>query len=864
MRLYSNIILIQSSVSKKLPIIVSLVILLLIAAVSVYFRVNMSPHLGGGYFLGSHSYRHVHYIRQIVSDGELAEIDLMRGVPDGVKTTLHTIGLPWVLAQGFNILRQFLPELSLNQTMALYPVVAVILSSIVLFLIANKHFGFLTSCLAVLAFSTAPTTINKTQVGHVDVDSLVLFLFLLTFFFYSLSLEPSTIFKQAACKLISAAILGLTGVLWFEVGLIAGIIYGCDVLIGIHRGFDKKQAFVSLCGICLYFGLLLFPGSAYYGKLLEPFTLLAIFPALLASSFYVLALIRPIKLQFSKHINQVFNKKGLIVVGVLCAFSIYWMRGTVVTICERLLFHGGTDPIIKAIGEIQPADWNWWWTEYGLFCLAGLIGLFFVVKKNCITERGFKRPHFHLVGLVLTLVCVVLPRAFTPFFLRLPPTVGLIVLIIPVGWAILYISFLMLRNRSEKTVPFIIWFLVSLSFASSATGLALFFTPIFVLLGSLCFAQAIEYFIPYLRKNIGLASLFVLNLIVWLLFFCGFDIFTSIRNIFGWGIQVSTNLIFLVTLVFSLISVGFILEKSMTTVNASIAIKRFIGFLVVCILCFSTYTGVYGLGIGRQGFITAKSLIPRVENFAHQIRESTPEDAVIAGDWNYGSIINEIARRATIIDEEQSIDKIRDFYKKVILGETTAEMLDFLRDYDVTHLMFTVDDVVRVGDYWAMVQPNHPLDTPWVIKLKRVTDDTTVQRIEYLPVAETVQIINNSSALREKLSISKVVVDLDVAAGGITISRPPQVIVSTERASERLSIREVISGRKHWYFPEAALPVTLWMDVSELGIHKTFLLTQTAGELNIVRLFSGEHSGLFEEVIREANDFAKVWKVLYP
>ena len=101
---------------KRFPILAPFIIVSLIAISSVYFRVHLSLHVDGDTFISPDSYRHVRNVRQIASNGALPEVDSMRHVPDGVKTTLETISFPWVVAKGYGILSHFLPRLSLNRT----------------------------------------------------------------------------------------------------------------------------------------------------------------------------------------------------------------------------------------------------------------------------------------------------------------------------------------------------------------------------------------------------------------------------------------------------------------------------------------------------------------------------------------------------------------------------------------------------------------------------------------------------------------------------------------------------------------------------------------------------------------------------
>ncbi len=873
MQLYDNVLSIPRDTLKKFLILTPFIVLLLIAAVGVYFRVHLSLYTDGDYFVGPDSYRHVRHIRQIVSDGALPKVDLMRHVPDGVKATLNAIGFPWVIAQIYNFLNRFLPGLSLNKTMALYPAVVIVFSCIIYFLLINKYFGFLTAFLATLALSTAPTLIDRTTVGYVDADSLILSLFLLAFLFYTLSLDALTTFKQVSYKLICSGILGIIGILWLGVSLIAGIIYGCDFLIGIYRGFNKKQAVASIWGICLYLGLLFLPSRIYQEKLFEPFALSAIIPALLVSFLYIATLIGPNEFQRSKYFNKIFSKKGLIALSLLFAYPVYRLKGIVIPICERLLFPFGTDPIMKFVGELQPMGLSDWWNNYGLLYPIGLVGLFLLVSEHCFRGRKSKNSRFHFILFSLEILCIILTRTFTPFFLRQPLWVNLTVLIIPAGWAILHISYLLLKNGAEKVLPFIVWFLVSFHFNSSAMRFSLLFTPIFVLIGSVCFVKALGYFTPDLRETIGFGSLFALNIIAWLLFVCGSDIFMLIQRAVGASFGISTRIRLLITLGFSLISFGVFIEKSMIHMGARIAIKKFCGFLVICLLCFFAYTGVYGLGIGQVGYIRAKPPISRTEKFVHQVRENTPPDAVVAADWNYGSFINEIGQRATIIDDEQNIDRIRNFNRQVIVGRSVEEMLNFLKAHHATHLVLTTRNLMRLNQHWFEAYPNQPLDSPFVIQLKPlIMENPKVTRFEYVPLAKFVSISHKDSSTVYHIHVSKIVIDFINDEGNITVLTPPQAILEEGDSSKSISIREIIMGSQQWYFPEAELPLTVWLDASinysqhlleRVEIHNAFLLMPKAYELNAVKLFFNELKEHFEAIVTEDNGYAKVWKVHY-
>ena len=869
MPLFNKCSAIFQTASKRFPILASFITISLIAASSIYFRVHLALHIAGDTFIGSDSYRHARNVRQIVSDGALPEIDLMRHVPDGVKTTLETISFPWVVAKSYGLLNHFLPELSLNKTMALYPVVVFVPSCFVFFLLTNKHFGYLTASLATLAFSIAPGVINRTTAGYLDTDSLVLFLFLLAFFFYTLSLDSLSTARQVIYRLIYAGILGIIAIMWGGVGLIAAIIYGCDILIGIYRGFDRKHAISSLLGVCLYFVLLFLPGSFYQERFPGPFALSAMIPPAFAGLIYVAVLIKQSKLQPISYFSRIFSRKGLIGIGLLLIYPVYRMWGTITSICERLLFPFGTDPIMGVVGELDSVDFNDWIYYYGLLYPIGLIGFFLLISVFHLRKGSCRNSWFHLFSLSFGFLSIILTRMFTSFFLNQPLWIGVIVLLAPICGLAFYISWLFIKNSAERVLPFLIWFLVSFSFSSSAVRFTLFFTPIFVLMSSFCFVKMIEYFIPDLSRNIGATSLFVLNIVVWLMFACGFNIFTIIQVVFGIAFDTSVEIRLLTTLALSLISLGFVVEKSMIHIEFQTAMKRFCGFLTVCLLCFFSYTGVYGLGIGQIGYTSAKFPVNQTEEFVRQIEQNTPSNAVVAAYWDYGSIINAIGQRATIIDEQQNLDWIRSFLRQVILGQTAEEMLSYLKAHRATHLMLTAVDLRNLNGYWRVAYPDQ--FRLFVIDLEPTEKAPNVLRFEFVPLTKSVPVIHKDSLMPEPTNISKITVDFTNQEDTFTLVAPPQVLIGKRDSLKKVQLREFIMGKRQWYFPEAELPLTLWLMASEkareIEVYDGFLLTQSAQELNVVKLYSGaltdELSEHFEEIITEENYGAKVWTIHY-
>ena len=525
---------------------------------------------------------------------------------------------------------------------------------------------------------------------------------------------------------------------------------------------------------------------------------------------------------------------------------------------------------MRVVGELKPAGFSHWFYYYGLLFPIGLVGFFLLISASYLQKNNLRNSRLHLSLLSFGFLSIILPRMFTLFFLNQSLWFSVIVLLVPICGFTFYASWLFIKNGADKFLSFLIWFLVSFSFSSSAIRFTLFFTPVFVLMSSFCLVKMIEYFIPDLSRNIGIASLFILNIVVWLMFACGFNVFTLTQFILGITFNTSAELRLLTTLALSLISLGLVIEKSMIHIKFQTAIKRFCGFLVVCLLCFFGYTGVYGLGVGQVGYASAKFPVDQTEEFVRQIEQNTPPNAVVAAYWNHGSIINEIGQRATIIDEQQNLNWIRSFLRQVILGGTVEDMLSYLKAHGATHLMLTIDDLKNLNGYWSVAHLNQ--FRQFVIRLiPPVKKDPNVLRFEFVPQIEFLPVFHQNPPASETSHVSKIVVDFTDKEGVLTLVASPRAIIETRNGLKSVQLRELIIANRQWYFPEAELPATLWLvaseAVSEIAVYDAFLLTQSAHELNAVRLYSGalttELSAHFEEVITEKNHRAKVWKIHY-
>ena len=76
------------------------------------------------------------------------------------------------------------------------------------------------------------------------------------------------------------------------------------------------------------------------------------------------------------------------------------------------------------------------------------------------------------------------------------------------------------------------------------------------------------------------------------------------------------------------------------------------------------------------------------------MRKNLPKNAVVVARWDYGSQINVLARRSTVIDEDHYLPYwIYLTYRHVFCAQSEREALEFLKTRNATHLILTKEDL---------------------------------------------------------------------------------------------------------------------------------------------------------------------------
>ena len=100
----------------------------------------------------------------------------------------------------------------------------------------------------------------------------------------------------------------------------------------------------------------------------------------------------------------------------------------------------------------------------------------------------------------------------------------------------------------------------------------------------------------------------------------------------------------------------------------------------------------------------------------HWIKDNLPGTAVVAGNWDYGSLINVIGGVKTIVDQDHYIQHWIYLYNRhVHCANTLQEALEFLKSHEVTHLILDAKDTLLNSDYYSSLGSNQDGDIRFTI-----------------------------------------------------------------------------------------------------------------------------------------------------
>jgi len=309
--------------------------------------------------------------------------------------------------------------------------------------------------------------------------------------------------------------------------------------------------------------------------------------------------------------------------------------------------------------------------------------------------------------------------------------------------------------------------------------------------------------------------------------------------------------------------------------------KSVIGTIAILALAIVVFAGIPGY----SGFVLKSYAMSQQPGpiFGKEFREAfewiraeTKPESVVAAWWDYGSAINELGRRATIIDDEQLRYWVHLMARHVMMAQTEDEALEFLKTHKATHLMLSYREIKNL---WAISSigsdRNYDRRSALITLYPTKKEKNILQFHSWSPISCPDEVtIGSRSYPKHSLILSDVFVTIKNENGQVSVQRP-KVYAFHRKKKYELAPSEVFINGRSFSVDGASMPgcillnvATASQDVERLRIASASYIPSIARTSLLVKLFLlGEEIPGFKLVYpKKEKTFSpvKIWKIIYP
>ena len=856
--------------------------------ISIYVRIiDVNYELSS--LVGTDSVRYVHQAKQIIEHGQMPDVDTFRASPVGKPTSVQLTLYSYVIAGVYYVAK--LGHLDFEQFVVILPVLLFVLTIIPIYLLVWRIFGHGVALLSINILALTPPLVARTYAGFADRDGFILFLVIWCFFFY-IQAHLKTDYKQWLYSGLLALSLLCLGLTWQGVGIFAAIMVTVELIkIIVDKSYNLRSAGrLALWVIPVLAGLLSFK-PAIYSNLKQPYALVAIgYSGAVVFIALLLSIIQRIRF-FNKLLS--INHQLPLGFGVVCIFgivSLLLLSDQLLNIfLSRLLAPFGNAPLFRVIAELQKLGLMGWTLWPGAFFMPMIVGLSFIVNDICDKLNLYK--YWTLGSIQFIVFGIAFSRLVSgqsgANFVENSLTVGIYSSSVGIGIIGLLIGFIHTRFRgnSERDIPIdgltyvkiflVVWCVGMLISMRAAVRFAYLFTIPCTILGSYGLLQLFNRWFPE-NKRSWLYALGVICL-PW-----------QIYALLIYRAEQRWIIIFIFVL---LVGITLLVIWCMTQAIIRRTLKR--QFTVVGVVMYlivltsvSPHIALGGYASRIQSGLPVQLLTkdPAVEKSLTWIRENTDSNAVIAAHWEYGSWLNLLANRTTIVDEQQQWTAM--MAKQVFVGNNGIPgALKFLRAHEVDYLFLTQRDIRHRGNICreAGVATNTsiPVFGNVVQRVAFVNEITGTSQDSYrywLPNWQSAiggyeLVLKNKTYPADKWYISSIYLFVEESEEAM-LPVKAMIELNLDGTVKYLSPQYLHYGEMVLHADErsTSFPCTILIhNDSNTDPTKWHIVYLSAGvrSLLMIRLFLlGELGEVFEHVYPTTNnpeDFAaQVWKIHYP
>lgn len=658
------------------------------------------PQLKEKYLLEGDCYRFLRQADIIASKGRLPQIDPMRWQPMGRDLSTHLNLFSYALAYSHRLLQLIQPNLTIYQVALYSSVSCYSLCLLFLYLIWRQIFDPSIGVLAVNLSAIFPSlNLHRSTAGFADRDAFCLLLWLGAFLFYLMSIDNRQI-KAIIYAVISGIMAGMLALSWEGCGLATAII-AVWICLQILRGrFEPHDALVYSVWYTCYISIALSLTHAYRNVLL-PYAFLAIVVPTVVL-FCVIAFLSHLgKASWIRTLTNNFPfSKGIIScflggsVSILLFLSLAFLQSghsleTLRLIQDNFMSPLGRSRLMRTVMELRDLSGPLWVRRYSVIIFTAIAGSVILVYRFFSSERIHFR--FAMIGFELIL-CGTLLTLFVPLQ---NVSNSIYVATILAGSIVIFIAYMLSReireavpSNHEKVLLVLIWFFIVLFASRGAERYGFFLDPLVIVLSSFLIVKLLRFFTN--GQTHPVLELCAIGILVISELYAGFRLSLWL-GLTWWNI--------LGLLALGLLFGGILISR--LALNKGFHRQRFAYLGIILILVF-----FLGSGAIHKGFMTSSAeavsrLInppfPKLQDSFAEIAIHTDKKSTIAAWWDYGSMLNWHAKRATIIDEDHFIPYwIFMMARHVFAALSKEEALAFLRSHQATHLMITTNDIPRL------------------------------------------------------------------------------------------------------------------------------------------------------------------------
>ncbi len=697
-------------------------------AAAVFVRVKEVDQLQDKYLSGYDAYFYYRQAKTIITEGGLPDRDYMQNYPDGLNLQGRANLNCYAIAYLYKAARIFSSDITIERVAIYYPVICFTLILIVFFPLTNLFFDKSISLIGVTILATIPAAAIRTHAGWADRDPLSLLTWLACIYFYIAAYQALSQERQylplAILAGVSAGALGLT---WPGVGLLSIIIVVFNLIKLLTQSYDRKKFYIYLCWYIPSVLMMLifterYSSNPHLAYTLAGIALPTLFAIVVPTTFAIVAgldiLIR--------QANPLWVRRALSGILVTSLVILLFVLVPPKQIIEIFLHPAGTEPFTSTVGEFRSPQLLHWFDRYGFFFIFPLFGLLLVTYT--VTKAYCMHAKIATGMLSITLAATFL-STHPNMQHRFTETIclGSVILFLgTIGVSYFFRTF----NKESHVSPYkdlllflLIWALFALLYNHSALRFALFLAPPAVILGAYAIMFILKRSVSYDESRISKISMLMCFMVLaWQLRLPCLAFLTNIGLDRIVSSLVCANLIVL-SAVFVLLRGNQVFSTRMK--NPVIAkVKCLTLCMIVCII-----TG--GIPYFLPSWISQKTIghlpIPNeIEIKAFNwLKTNTSTKSVIAAWWVHGSRIEALAERATIVDQQHNLPRIRSIAHEVFGAETPEEALKFLKSHKVTHILIDPKDIFdTLETIFAVGSPQTP-DPGTLTEAFRIDEQTS-------------------------------------------------------------------------------------------------------------------------------------------